>query len=319
MSVANRRPTWPASFVRSRTNSSSCDSTSLEPRLPLELYDLIIDHLQDSRPDLKVCSVVARSWRTRCQTYLFRLIKLDARILPPAMLSLVKRRFVWRLEGISGESRIAQFTQELHIEAASFRVGNRISAQSMYRILLSLPLFTDLRTLTLNVPWNLHWGETAKWPSKELGSCIGRLIKRNPNLKAISLRNPLFSSLDDLVAIMGVYSLHLEQLMIGNLEALSDEIRELSQDEVRLWMGEKLAHRQPRQAVLTGICIGYLHSRIRDEILMYPGLIDWEAIKYLNMHWSRDTSSSCPTLLHRCLHDKLEALVLTFVCCTDMP
>lgn len=312
MSTLGRRLTW-------RTSPSSSDRALLEPRLPPELFYPIIDYLQESPPDLKVCALVARSWRTRCQTYLFRLVKFDVWSLPPANLPFVKRRFVWRLEGLTSQSRLVQFTQELHIEAANIRVGNRITAQSMYRILTYIPSFNNLHTLILNVPWNLDWGLPSKWPVKELGSSISRTIRQNPDLKTISLRNPLFTTLDDLLAILGFYSLNLEQLTIGNMETLPNEIRSMTSDEVRLWMREKLAHCQPRLP-LTGIFVGYLHSRIRDEILLYPGLINWKAIKYLNMSWDRrgDASSSCSSLLHHCLHDKLVTLELTFVNCTDM-
>ncbi|KAF5341316.1 hypothetical protein D9757_014629 [Collybiopsis confluens] len=312
--------TWPAALSRFRANSSPRRHWS-EPKLPPELVELIIDHLQDSPQNLKVCSLVARAWRTRCQGHLFRCVQVDIWSLPPAMLSIVKGRIIRRLKGISSEDRIVPFTQELHIDTTTQRVGNRVSMHFMYRILSSLPPFTNLDTLTMNIPWNFHWEqyESAKQlPAQELSSCLSSLIKRSPRLEALSLQNPLFSSLDDVLTMMGFYSPRLGSLGIGNLSTLSDEIRALSTEQVRLWMEKKLACREARQVALTTIYVGYLHARIRDEILMHPNFIDWDTIKSLNLYWEREISSSCPTLLHRCLHHNLKELILTLVCCTDI-
>ncbi|KAF9066277.1 hypothetical protein BDP27DRAFT_1023447 [Rhodocollybia butyracea] len=286
------------------------------PKLPPELFDLIIDFLESSLADLKVCSLVARSWNARCQPYLFRLVHLDIWNLPPAILPIIKRSFISRLEGIS-KNRLTRFTKEFRIDATSSRVGNRVTPPLAYRILARIPPFINLHTLVINVPWNLRWGPSSRWPSENLGSAVSSLIMRNPDLKVLSLRNPIFASLDDLLATMGFYSLNLEQLMIWNVESLSDEVRKMTVDEIQEEMKAKLASRKPRQVPLTGLYIGYLHSRVQDEILMYPEFIDWHEIKDLNLFWDKYNSTSWPVLLHRCLHSNLSSLILTILYYTD--
>ncbi|KAK0475616.1 hypothetical protein EDD18DRAFT_1056690, partial [Armillaria luteobubalina] len=39
--------------------------------LPVELYNLIIDHLHDSKPSLLACSLVCRAWVPECRFHLF--------------------------------------------------------------------------------------------------------------------------------------------------------------------------------------------------------------------------------------------------------
>ncbi|KAH7880848.1 uncharacterized protein C8R40DRAFT_32 [Lentinula edodes] len=293
-------------------------SFPLEPKLPPELFNLILDYLQFSLPTLKVCCLVARSWNARCQPYLFRVVNLDVWSLPPVALQIRKRSFIRRLEGLSRKSHLVQFTQRMWIETTSSRVGNKVTPKFIYQILTNIPMFTNLHTLVLNVPWNFRWGNSSEWPSKTLGSSLSNLIRQNPNLNSLSLSNPIFSSLDDLLAIVGFYSLNLEHLTIENVQSIPEEMRETTSDEFRLWMEEIVAHREPHHFHLSMLGLGYMHPRIRNEILMYPGFIDWKEVKHLNLSWDRHHASSCSTLLYCCLHHNLETLILSIVCCTDI-
>ncbi|KAI0326634.1 hypothetical protein GY45DRAFT_1258604 [Cubamyces sp. BRFM 1775] len=50
---------------------------SLNPLLPPELCDQILDHLEDDKRTLRVCALTARSWLPRAQYHIFRSIYLD--------------------------------------------------------------------------------------------------------------------------------------------------------------------------------------------------------------------------------------------------
>lgn len=45
-------------------------------RLPVELWDNIIDHLWDDRESLAACSIVCRAWRPSVHTHLFHTVAL---------------------------------------------------------------------------------------------------------------------------------------------------------------------------------------------------------------------------------------------------
>ncbi|KAJ4474602.1 hypothetical protein C8J55DRAFT_562408 [Lentinula edodes] len=47
--------------------------------LPYELYELIIDELRYSFPDLKACSLVCKAWLPRCRYHLYRVIRIGPR------------------------------------------------------------------------------------------------------------------------------------------------------------------------------------------------------------------------------------------------
>ena len=54
------------------TSSQQLDTPATPLQLPQNVIDNIIDHLQDSQADLRVCSLVARNWKARSQSHLFR-------------------------------------------------------------------------------------------------------------------------------------------------------------------------------------------------------------------------------------------------------
>ncbi|KAJ4475710.1 hypothetical protein J3R30DRAFT_583752 [Lentinula aciculospora] len=316
ISTSNRYISW-SKFLLDTPPKLPKDGCAA-PKLPPEIFDLVIDCLQFSPPTLKACCLVARSWNAHCKPYLFRTVSLDVQSFPPATLPIRKRTFVRRLEGISGRDYLAQFTKRVRIETTSSRVGNKVTPHLMYQILANIPSFTNLYSLTLNVPWNLRWGVSSEWPTETLKSSLSNLIRQNPNLNSLSLSNPMFGSLNDLLAVMGFYSLNLEHLTIENIQNLPEDMREMDSDEIALWMKETIARREPRRFPLRSLCVGYMDSQIRSEILMYPGLIDWKEIMELNLSWDIHHSSSCSALLYCCLLDNLETLMLTIIYYPDV-
>ena len=74
------------------------------PYIPLELAEAVIDHLSDSHPDLRACSLVCRHWLPRSRVHLFREIHFGKKedlysltrllkaepTLPPLILSVTQ-------------------------------------------------------------------------------------------------------------------------------------------------------------------------------------------------------------------------------------
>ncbi len=49
----------------------------MEPRLPLELVAMVVDHLKTDKPSLSACCLVSRQWLHFCRAYLFSAFRID--------------------------------------------------------------------------------------------------------------------------------------------------------------------------------------------------------------------------------------------------
>jgi hypothetical protein len=58
-----------------RTQRRFAETTMLDPRLPPEMLDYVIDHLHDTRDALRNCCLVSKSWIPRTRKHLFADIK----------------------------------------------------------------------------------------------------------------------------------------------------------------------------------------------------------------------------------------------------
>src|ERR1700751_2141762 len=57
--------------------SSGISSMQRTPRLPPELIDHILNHLQHSTKDLRNCALVCKSWLASCRFHLFHHVEID--------------------------------------------------------------------------------------------------------------------------------------------------------------------------------------------------------------------------------------------------
>ncbi|KAF9649878.1 hypothetical protein BDM02DRAFT_1721168 [Thelephora ganbajun] len=70
-------------FISGTTNQPQpTDTPCTVPLLPQTVIDIIIDHLYDKPVDLRVCSLVSKSWKARSQSHLFRKVRWTMETVP---------------------------------------------------------------------------------------------------------------------------------------------------------------------------------------------------------------------------------------------
>lgn len=118
-------------------------------RLPQEICDLIIDHLNDDKPSLRCCALVSRGWVYRSQAHLFYLLILGDKLL---------RR--WFDTFSPSDERIHSFVKTLVLYPSSDFLGNFVHFQEY------VPAFKSLEHLLINgrmMPYECHQFPYIRW------------------------------------------------------------------------------------------------------------------------------------------------------------
>ncbi|KAJ4473604.1 hypothetical protein J3R30DRAFT_3510265, partial [Lentinula aciculospora] len=106
--------------------------------LPNELYELIIDELRYSFPDLKACSLVCKAWLSRCRHHLYRVIRIG----PRRIHGIEKERMPFFLNKYQ-----ASFTHTFTLPEITFCIQGLSIESRMRDILYTPPLLTVPPTL----------------------------------------------------------------------------------------------------------------------------------------------------------------------------
>lgn len=101
----------------------------LNSQIPTELVERIIDHVADSDRALRVCGLVARCWRPRALSHMFRSIEVVSRCVQP--------RTDWLVFGLNSFAHFLSDVPHLavYLRRFSLRVG-RMSAGDFEHLLL---------------------------------------------------------------------------------------------------------------------------------------------------------------------------------------
>ncbi|KAK7025447.1 hypothetical protein VNI00_015975 [Paramarasmius palmivorus] len=153
-------------------------------RLPPEIFDQVVDHLEDSPTDLKSCSLVCRDWVPRSRFHLFRSLSLPIEEVDLASFVTTPYPYIDQsiLDVFNSSSALGRYVQKLTLD---FRYSSQlVSTSEPWIIELSRGL-TQLKQLTLFM-----------FPIYDLSTNMRRLLPdllaSNPGLEKITIDSCIF-------------------------------------------------------------------------------------------------------------------------------
>lgn len=167
-------------------------------RLPLELVDHVIDHLQHDRCSLLACALTGRAWLPRSRYYLFRVVdvsadsrRLDALALlaqsPSAfLLKLVQHLDIDAQQYTSSIQEVLQMFTGTILHAVRLTIRNvaYAGANEPRELFMRLPVFTSVTTLIVHSSMIKSF------------SLLCRLVSAFPHLSVLSLHRVYVATLD---------------------------------------------------------------------------------------------------------------------------
>ena len=110
---------------------------------PQELYDIIIDILQENETTLSACSLVRSSWTNQAHRHLFRSLSHSRGSQPPNVLGLVNF--------LDNSPHICQYIRTLCLHGGEYHSSAGINPTIWEALLTSLPFLEELSLKSLSI------------------------------------------------------------------------------------------------------------------------------------------------------------------------
>ncbi|KAH9921470.1 uncharacterized protein B0H18DRAFT_561945 [Fomitopsis serialis] len=193
------------------------------PGLPVELHERILEHLQDERRTLRMCSLTCRAWVFFAQRHLFRKVRIERRPDSSAFLAVLQ----------ASTTGIADHVRELNLLGVLFTT-NGLPPPELQHI---IRLLVNLETLSIEAvdwPRAMDIMEYSRIASHSLSDAVAFLFPA-PTLKALRLWNVHFESANDLLHLLVAFpSLSSVRLVNVSLNNVPERLAQSDGDAHRL-------------------------------------------------------------------------------------
>lgn len=177
-----------------RTSDDMPGNSATEARLPTELCYMILDHLLDDLPALRVCSLVCSAWVTLCRSYKLRSVALRTPERFASLQSILE-------SPLTEPSSIPLFARELRVGANPHdTTHDRSDIGALWETAGLVPLlcrFANVGTLQLD---NLNWTPRSFPPDT-----AKQFMSAFPQLRVLTLKVAVFHSPEDLLLLLSSF------------------------------------------------------------------------------------------------------------------